>query len=155
MDNKSIPFAQLLAAVAHSGQMYGDEPYINHVNAVVSNIQILHQNESFDLETAIIVGYLHDTVEDTGLDLEDLKTVFGVEVAHSVSLVTKIKNLTYRENIQRIIDSGNITAMIVKLADNYANDSGDKTHMKPERRDRLNMQYDISIYMLNKALKRV
>jgi hypothetical protein len=58
------------------------------------------------------------------------------------------------ENIQRIIDSGNREAMIVKLADNLVNRNGDKSTFKPEKAKKLNNRYDASILMLCAAINK-
>ena len=41
----------------------------------------------------MIAGLLHDTVEDTTVTLDDLKTEFGDEIAKMVDGVTKLSNL--------------------------------------------------------------
>jgi guanosine-3',5'-bis(diphosphate) 3'-pyrophosphohydrolase len=131
---------------AHAGQKYGTEPYYLHPIAVA---QMIGDDATF---SQVIVGLMHDVVEDTTWSLNDVRTMFGNEIAHSVSLVTKDNSLSYRENIQRIIDSGDIDAIKVKLADNCVNIGGDKSQMPEDRKNRLIAKYTMSIEMLLAAL---
>jgi (p)ppGpp synthase/HD superfamily hydrolase len=152
--------ARAYAETKHAKQKYGKEPYMTHVYAVADKTAFLWNQygvmfpEGFSMDTTLSVAYLHDTVEDTNATVEELESLFGSEVAEAVSLLTKDKSLSYRENIQRIVDSGNLHAILVKLADNSANLAGDKSGMSLERAVRLNRQYKMSIKMLSLALIR-
>ena len=132
---------------AHRGQMYGDMEYWHHPVQVADTVEDATVEE-------YVAALLHDVVEDTawGNDIDGLRKRFGDEVMDMVLLLSKDTNLTYRGNIQRIIDSGNVGAMKVKLADNRVNIAGDKSHMDPDRRDRLQARYAMSINMLEEAL---
>ena len=133
---------------AHVGQMYGDEPYWTHPVDVSKLVRKLEGSEN-----AIIAALLHDVVEDTAYSLNDLTNMgYSKSVITIVDLLTK-RHGSYEENIQRIIDSGNQDAMIVKLADNMINMSGDKSQMSHERRERLLKKYNMSIRMLSEALE--
>ena len=51
-----------------------------------------------DMDSAsIMTGLLHDTVEDTGATLDDLRELFGDEVALLVDGVTKLDKLELRQ----------------------------------------------------------
>lgn len=130
---------------AHEGQFYGDRPYWTHPLQVALTVD----NPSLD---EFLAALLHDVVEDTEWSLTDLSVTFSKEVVDMVALLTKDSTMGYRENIQRIIDSGNIGAMKVKLADNRVNASGDKSHMTADRADRLVKKYEMSIEMLTYAI---
>lgn len=72
---------------AHAGQMRASgEPYVMHVAAVA---QILAEL-GLDHE-AIAAAILHDVVEDTRIDLEQLTREFGARIAVLVDGVTKMK----------------------------------------------------------------
>lgn len=136
---------------AHSDQWYGKQPYWTHPFDVAEFGQ-----EFFGLlfnETSTIAALLHDVIEDTD---HTRKTLFDFgysdEVLDIVELVTKDGSLGYFENIQRIIDSGNRRAMMVKFADNYKNYTGDKSDWEPKRRQRSNAKYLKSMTMLADAL---
>ena len=65
------------------------EPYINHpieVSKILANIK---------LDTSsIISGLLHDTLEDTKISLDEIKDLFGDEVANLVEGLTKINKFS-------------------------------------------------------------
>lgn len=65
-----------------------------------------------------IVGFLHDVVEDTRYDFDDLEEIgFSEEVLSALRLLTHDKETPYMEYIERICKSGNRTAINVKLND--------------------------------------
>ena len=145
LKNPAVANAFQSAVVAHQGQKYVDLPYFTHVLTVAEKL--------FDpTEDELVAAMLHDIVEDTHWQLMHVSEQFGPNVADIVDLVTKDKTLSYEGNIARIIASGNRSAMKVKLADNFANMSGDKSQMSAERRNRLNSQYMDSIAALSAAL---
>lgn len=133
------------AKLAHGTQMYGNLPYICHLCDVAFGIECPTYEE-------FTAGLLHDVVEDTDKTVEDVDKEFGTKVAQIVFLLTKNKDLTYQENIEHIINSGNKSAMKVKLADNKANLSGDKSDISPEKAKSLDKRYRKSIKMLESAL---
>ena len=130
---------------AHKGQKYGTQEYWTHPVAVANTID----NPTFD---EYLAALLHDVIEDTQYTATDLRTMFSNEVVVMVELLTSSPTNTYRENIEKIINSNNRGAMKVKLADNLVNFGGDKSNMKPERRERLTKKYTMSINMLKDAL---
>lgn len=145
-ENNKIGRAIAFMMRAHHGQMYGDMPYFMHPLQVAERIENPTVNE-------YIAALLHDVVEDTDHTIEDIAELFGDEIAAMVGLLTKNTRMQYKENIQRIIDSKNVGAMKVKLADNLINVNGDKSQMTFERRSKLNTRYVMSIVMLSEALK--
>lgn len=65
-----------------------------------------------------IVGFLHDVVEDTTYDFEDLiREGFPQEVIEALKLLTHDKETPYMEYIENICKSGNTTALNVKIND--------------------------------------
>lgn len=120
-----------LATKAHAGQLRKTgEPYIIHPLAV----QKILEEWGMDEDT-IIAGILHDTVEDTDLDLATIEKTFGKDVAFLVSGVTKLgtarsgmKNLdeylpkTSDNLLKLLIATGqDIRVLIIKLADRLHN----------------------------------
>ena len=89
VDRELIQRAYQFAEKAHEGQKRASgEPYITHCLAVAAILAEL------SVPPAIIVaGLLHDTVEDTPVTLEDIRSEFGEEVARLVDGVTKLTNL--------------------------------------------------------------
>ncbi|MEA1071767.1 HD domain-containing protein [Sphingomonas sp. LY160] len=75
--------ARDFAVAAHGNQLYGDRPYVEHLEAVV---RVLEEFDFFgDCSTA---GWLHDVIEDTAITLADLGTAFGDRVAKLVFAVS-------------------------------------------------------------------
>lgn len=64
----------------------------------------------------IIVGLLHDVIEDGGTEWEPrIKAEFGAEIAHKVSLLTRREGENYMEYIARVCND--VDCMFVKMAD--------------------------------------
>lgn len=134
-----------LCMVAHREQNYGLLPYYTHPLQVAEALPNPTEDE-------LIAALLHDVVEDTEWTLKDIADRFGDTVAEIVGLVTKDNDLTYDQNIMRIVSSGNRSAVKVKWADNQINMAGDKSWMDSERRERLNNKYAKSFLTLSAVL---
>lgn len=106
-----LKLAEQMATQAHEGQTRWDgTPYINHPARVTKwlNVQGYHTLEQ-------IVGWLHDTVEDTGILYEDILKNFGPVIESAIKCLTHDEDESYAEYIMRVRD--NPTAAIVKIAD--------------------------------------
>ena len=69
-------------------------------------------------DTERIVGFLHDVVEDTKYDFDDLiEEGFSKEVIAALRLLTHDKTTPYMEYVENICKSGNLTAIHVKMND--------------------------------------
>lgn len=136
---------------AHGDQLYGKLPYWTHPRAVaLTGKKIFGGKFNSD---AVKVAFLHDVVEDTHIGLDELsKLDFSKEVIEAVGLLTKDKTLGYSQNIERIINSGNPLAMMVKYADNYENFTGDKSDWDPTRASASQKKYLASLNMLGDKL---
>jgi (p)ppGpp synthase/HD superfamily hydrolase len=89
-----IDRARSYAAKAHEGQKYGDEfSYFVHVWAAY-NVALRFGIVDEDVLCAVL---LHDVLEDTPREYEDLVTFFRERVANIVKCVTEPKNGTRRE----------------------------------------------------------
>jgi hypothetical protein len=91
-----------LSAKAHLKQIRKgtDIPYITHPYAV--GMILLNAGCP---EEIVIAGILHDTVEDTVVTLDDIKTAFGEEVASIVAACSEPdKDLDWEERKQHTID---------------------------------------------------
>lgn len=94
-------------------------PYITHIRAVSA---ILNE-ERADIKT-IIVGVLHDTLEDTNTTIEELTKEFGVEIAYMVDTLSEKKGLPYndRKHMQSLrIKHACKEVKMVKCADCLSN----------------------------------
>lgn len=108
--------ALALAVDAHAGQKdLAGHPYIYHP------IRVAMAVEGDETE---VVAVLHDVVEDTAIEIWDLRT-FGRLVVESVALLTRAPEgsydrLTYGDYIKRIASAPGVigaTARRVKIAD--------------------------------------
>jgi len=114
------------ARTAHEGQTRANgEPYIFHP---VETALILTDYE-VDAET-LCGALLHDTVEDTGRTLDDVREQFGETVAELVDGVTKLEKISYSskeevqaENFRKMFLSmaRDIRVVLIKLADRLHN----------------------------------
>lgn len=88
--------AVAMAARAHEGQKRKDgrTPYASHVFRVCL---ILRDRFGFDDPRMLQAALLHDTVEDTTTDFDEIEEAFGSEVARWVSYLTKDKRLPETE----------------------------------------------------------
>ncbi|WP_405372942.1 MULTISPECIES: RelA/SpoT family protein [unclassified Microbacterium] len=119
-----IERAYRTAAEAHKTQKrQSGEPYITHPLAVA---QIL--SEMGLGPRAIAAALLHDTVEDTEYNLDQLTADFGDEVAMLVDGVTKLDKVKYgdaaqAETVRKMIVamSKDIRVLLIKLADRLHN----------------------------------
>ncbi len=121
-----IEKAYLYAQKYHSGQKResGDD-YIIHPLAVAYILASMHA----DHET-ICAALLHDLIEDTPVTYEDIKNIFGIEIANLVDGVTKLTHMNFNSrdefmatNIRRIVVSmmDDARIVIIKLVDRLHN----------------------------------
>lgn len=136
-DEKKIYEAYVQCKTQHSGQIrFSGEPYYIHpyeVACILADIEL-------DTET-IIAGLLHDVIEDTPVEYEQIKNQFGNQVAMLVEGVTKLdkikcisKEEARIENLRKMFFamSKDIRVILIKLADRLHNVRTLK-YMKPEK----------------------
>jgi HD superfamily phosphodiesterase len=113
-----------IAERAHRGQTDRQgQPYITHPIRVAKYAAGYAEFFGLDSDIAQVVGYLHDTIEDTDLTYEELSDARVPAVAlDAVLLLTRPADVTYAEFIGLIIESANIYAIIGKLADHDDNE---------------------------------
>ncbi len=114
-----------LARTAHANQRRkSGEPYIIHPIAVARIVA-----EEMQLGAApVCAAFLHDVVEDTSYTDEDIKDMFGEDVAFLVKVVTKQKKKQYEmsaqlDNFRKMLESMHydVRAILIKLADRLHN----------------------------------
>lgn len=156
-DYTSIPTTLEYVQGAHAGQKYGKLPYWHHSVEVMLEAQRLYYSHSLhvhlDKDTVMKAALLHDVLEDTCATYADIGAIFGDNVANAVVLLTRDADTEYLDYVQNIIDSGNRVAMLVKLADNYANYNSDKSAMSAKRANKLQARYASSIKILIRELE--
>lgn len=116
------------AKAQHEGQFRkSGEPYMVHLTNVAYILAELHCGPK-----TIAAGYLHDTIEDTGIGKEELAAQFDEEIADLVDSVTKVGALLYRGKDDPEYQAANhrkifiamakdIRVILIKLADRLHN----------------------------------
>src|SRR5436190_12752844 len=97
------------------------EPYINHLAEVAMLLASATAGEDAELVAA---GFLHDTLEDTPTEYEELVAHFGATVAQIVAEVTDDKSLPKAERKQLQVDktpAKSVRARLLKMADKTSN----------------------------------
>ena len=113
------------AREAHNTQTRNSgEPFIIHPIAVA---RIVGEELPLGCNT-IIASFLHDVVEDTKVEVKDIRERFGDDVAFLVKAVTKVKKDNYEmskqlDNFKQMLDSVqyDIRTILIKLADRLHN----------------------------------
>lgn len=118
--------AYSFAEHAHEGQYRSSgDPFIVHP----LEVGFILIDLGLDVDT-IAAGLLHDVVEDTGVEIEKLKEIFGSEIAKLVDGVTKLGKIAYKtkeeqqaENLRKMFlaMAKDIRVIIIKLADRLHN----------------------------------
>lgn len=102
--------AYIFSARAHQGQTrLSGESYLNHPIEVAAILADLKLDA-----TTVATGLLHDTIEDTGTTPEEIKELFGEEVARLVDGMTKLSRMELQSREQR--EAENFRKMIVAMA---------------------------------------
>jgi guanosine-3',5'-bis(diphosphate) 3'-pyrophosphohydrolase len=123
LDNRTFLEAVAFAARAHRGQLRKDgvTPYVSHVFRVCLVVRHVF---GFDDTRMLVAALLHDTIEDTTTDRDDIIERFGPEVAGWVASLSKDKRLPDDER-ERKYREGLCAApwqvQVCKLADVYDN----------------------------------
>src|ERR1700681_1625012 len=95
-DSHALLEAVSFAARAHRGQERKDgrTPYASHPFRVCLVVRDVF---GFDDPRMLITALLHDTIEDTTTDYDDLEERYGAEIATWVAYLTKDKRLPDEE----------------------------------------------------------
>lgn len=106
-----IERAYIYSARVHDGQVrLSGEPYLSHPLEVAGILA------DMKLDTvSVAAGLLHDVVEDTHATPEEINELFGEEIYHIVSGVTKLSVLPLKDSQERQAES--IRKMILAMAD--------------------------------------
>ena len=121
-----IERAYIYSARVHEGQVrLSGEPYLSHpleVAGILTDMKL-------DV-ISVTAGFLHDVIEDTNAVSEDIDKLFGPEVRHIVSGVTKLSSLSFHSSRARQAESirkmflamaDDIRVILIKLADRLHN----------------------------------
>ena len=105
--SKDVEGAKDLAYSQHRGQTdKAGMPYIQHPQRVAERMKTPEE---------AVVAWLHDTVEDTGLTLDEIKARFGEETAQAVDAISRREGEKWEDYLDRVIR--NPLARKVKISD--------------------------------------
>ena len=137
------------SALEHAGQIRrSGEQYITHPLEVAHLVAEMHLDD-----VTIAASLLHDVVEDTLTTIENVRGLFGAEIAHVVEGVTKISTIPFSSSEERqaenfrkmllaMVDDARV--ILVKLADRLHN-MRTLGHLREDRRLKIS-QETIDIY---------
>ena len=128
-----VAAARLIAKLAHKGQVdKAGNDYFAHPEAVTAKLETAEEKA---------VGYLHDTVEDTDVTVEEIREIFGDRIADAVALLTHTEGVPYMDYVKEI--GKDPLARRVKMADLINNmdisrikDPGQKDYVRIENKYR-------------------
>lgn len=145
VDEEGLDRAYVFAVKMHGSQKRASgDPYFSHPVEVAGILT------EYKLDYAsIVTALLHDTIEDTAASFNDIKEMFGEEVAKLVEGVTKLSRIQLQsdqtkqaENFRKLLlaMSEDIRVLLVKLADRVHNMRTLKFHKNPEKRKRIALE---------------
>ena len=125
-DEDALNRAYVFALKKHGSQLRtSGDPYYSHP------IEVAGILTKFKLDCAsIVAALLHDTVEDTDTTLDEIKELFGDQVAQLVDGLTKLAMIEHKsgsskqaENFRKLLlaMSEDIRVLLIKLADRLHN----------------------------------
>lgn len=140
-DEDALNKAYVFAMKKHGAQLRASgDPYYSHPVEVAGILT------KFKLDaSSIIAGLLHDTVEDTDTTVEEVRGLFGDQVATIVDGLTKLAMIEQKsannkqaENFRKLLlaMSEDIRVLLIKLADRLHN-MRTLHFCKPEKRARI------------------
>jgi GTP pyrophosphokinase len=140
-DSQLIRRAYEYSARMHAEQKReSGEPYVTHP----LNVALIIAQLKLDLPS-IITGLLHDVVEDTIASLDEVRDLFGNEVATLVDGVTKVSKITFSsraekqaENFRKMVIAmaHDIRVVLIKLADRLHN-MRTLSHLERDRQEEI------------------
>ncbi len=118
--------AYIVAKKYHDGQMrLSGEEFVKHPLEVAKILADLELNSK-----TIAAGIMHDVIEDTEADYDEIKNLFGEEIADMVEGVSKLSKLTLDTRKEQQVESlrkmlmamsKDIRVIIIKLSDRLHN----------------------------------
>ncbi|MFA5886758.1 MAG: RelA/SpoT family protein [Patescibacteria group bacterium] len=148
-DTTVLTLAYEFAEAAHAGQKRrSGEPYIQHP------LHTAHTLAEIKADAATIAaGLLHDVPEDTEHSLEEIKILFGPEIAMLVEGITKLGKIKYRgieryrENLKKMFlaMAGDLRIVFIKFCDRL-NNLRTIENLSPEKQQRI-AQETLEIYV--------
>ena len=144
MLKSKLNLAKQYAIKQHKGQYRKNNktPYWHHLRDVVSNLEIMGITD----ESILCSGWLHDVIEDTSFDFDDVSKSFGKKIAQIVSDLTKETRLPKNQqekNYLKQLSASSWQAKVVKFADILANISDLKNSELTKKQKIVQVKYKI------------
>ena len=125
-DEEALNRAYVFSMRAHGAQKRASgDLYFSHPLEVANILAEMKLDDA-----TIITALLHDTVEDTTATLDEIRKLFGHEIANLVNGVTKLTQLELQsnstkqaENFRKLVlaMSNDLRVLLIKLADRVHN----------------------------------
>lgn len=141
LDAPLVARAHARSLAAHAGQLRrSGDPYHSHAEEVATILAGLRLDSA-----TVAAGLLHDVIEESEVEVTDLRREFGDEIAGLVDGVTKITGLKFEsrereqaENFRKMLLSvvQDVRVILIKLADRLHN-MRTISHLEPEQIDRI------------------
>jgi GTP pyrophosphokinase len=141
-DEEVLNRAYVFAMKAHgAGKRESGDSFFSHPLEVAGILT--HYKLDY---TTIVTALLHDTIEDTDATLDDIRSLFGDEVAQLVDGVTKLSRIELQserakqgQNLRKLVlaVSDDIRVLLIKLADRLHNMRTLRHLSEPARRRRI------------------
>lgn len=157
---------QFMALVdkAHEGQVdKGGKPYTDHLKRVAGIFNVLAANLPEGMMSheqklrGTFVAYGHDLFEDTAVQAANLR-----ELGYDEDFIADLDALSrvdpkpqYMTWIQGIADGGNLTRILVKMADNRDNRDPDRIAQLPVEQQGISTRYDRAYDILKPAMDKL
>jgi (p)ppGpp synthase/HD superfamily hydrolase len=139
-DQDTYLVAWNFVSAIHNGQTVpgSDIPYINHLGLVTMEAIAAIGNEKVNKPNLLILSaLLHDSMEDTSIEYQDIKNLFGIDIADAVLSLTKDKELPSKD--EQMLDSiirikkQPLEVWMVKLCDRITNLQAPPKHWHKEK----------------------
>lgn len=148
-------------ALKYAGELHHDQTvpgskanYLLHISNVVMEVIMAYVSKpDFDLQFAVQVAILHDTVEDTEATIDDISKKFGSEVGEGVAALTKDDSI--KDKNEKMVDSlARINKLrkevgMVKIADRITNLQEPPSHWSAEKRSNYLAQAEMMAHELS------
>ena len=148
IDNSIINESRCFAKNAHKDQKRLDKktPYFDHLRFVVRLIK----KSGITDNNLQVIGWLHDTIEDTPTDFDDIKEKFGLHIAKCVAALTKDMRIEKQKREMlyvRELKKAHWHVQLVKICDITANII-DLENTKYSDKEKINHWKDKKLYLI-------
>ncbi|GAB3973444.1 HD domain-containing protein [Spirosoma terrae] len=130
-------------------------PYVVHLSNVAMELLVAAPHtKDFDINLAIHVALLHDTLEDTSTTTDELTEQFGPQISDAVLALTKNKHLPKEEQmpdcLSRIKEQP-MEVWAVKLADRITNLQAPPAHWTLQKKISYHQEANVILETLQGA----